>query len=180
MRIRCLLLVLLTTTLATTDIVRAREKEALAEYQSRRESLRARVNGVVVLFGYTGDEEISPAETFRQEENFYYLTGHNQPGAALILIPDSPEARARNFPKEILLLPPRNKPRERWEGPKLGPDDPDARAQTGFETVLPTAQLRPKLEEFLAVFPSLYTLFPVDNPEYGPGGEASHAGWWFA
>lgn len=156
----------------------AREKEAGGEYQGRRERLRARVDGPVVLFGYTGHEEISPAETFRQEENFYYLTGLEEPNAALLLVPDTEDARARGFPGEILFLTPRNKSRERWEGIRIGPDDPDITAKTGFATVLPFASFAAKLEELLQVFPSVYVLYPLANPEYGPGGEVSHAGRW--
>lgn len=182
MRRRCLLLVVVAAALlAGGGSGTAREKEALSEYQGRRARLRAQVDGPVVLFGHSaegfgisGPERVSPETTFRQQANFYYLTGHEEPGAALILLPDTEPARAHGFPKEILFLPPRNKPRERWEGVKLGPDDADIRAQTGFEVVLPTALLRTRLEEFLQVFPNLYTLFPAAGPE----GESSHAGRW--
>jgi len=154
--------------------VAAREKQPLSEYHGRRQGLRAQVDGVVVLFGYTGREEVSPAETFRQEENFYYLTGHEEPGAALIIVPETEESRQQGFPREILFLPPRNRARERWEGIRLGPDDPNVAASTGFEKVEPIALLRSRLEEFLKVFANLYVLFP--SP--GPGGEFSHAGRW--
>ncbi|MFQ5817716.1 MAG: aminopeptidase P N-terminal domain-containing protein, partial [Terriglobia bacterium] len=156
----------------------AREKEALSKYQARRQRLRARVSGPVVLVGYTGHEEISPAETFRQEENFYYLTGHEEPGAALILVPATEAARARGFPKEILFLPPRNKPRERWDGVRLGAEDADAAAKTGVESVLPISLLRTRIEELLEVFSNLYALFPRPRPDHGPGGETRHAGRW--
>jgi len=33
------------------------------------------------LWGFTGREEVSQAYVFGQEENFYYLTGHNEEGA---------------------------------------------------------------------------------------------------
>ena len=38
-------------------------------------------------FGYTGKENSSPSYVFNQEENFYYLTGHNEEGAALLIVP---------------------------------------------------------------------------------------------
>jgi len=173
---RLLLATFLLAAIATSLSLAAREKEALGEYQARRERLRARVDGPVVLFGYSGREEISPAETFRQEENFYYLTGLEEPSAALILLPDNEETRQHAFPKEILFLTPRNKPRERWEGVRLGPGDEGIRERTGFAAVMPISMLRAELEEFLEVFPSLYTLLPLPNPEYGPGGEQSHTG----
>lgn len=154
----------------------ARVKEAPGEYAGRRARLIEQVGNPVVLFGYSGNEEISPAETFRQEENFYYLTGHEEPGAALLLIPQTEEAKAAGLPAEILFLPPRDKPREHWEGTKLGPDDPKISEVTGFAVVKPVADLRGELERALRIFPHLYTLFP----EVGPDSEATHAGRWLA
>jgi len=177
MRVRLTALtLLLALALVVVAGLAARQKQLLSEYQARRQRLRAQVDGVVVLFGYTGREEISPAETFRQEENFYYLTGHEEPGAALIIVSETEASRTHSFPKEILFLPPRNLPRERWEGVKLGPDDTEVAARTGFEKVEPIVGLRSRLEEFLKVFPNLYTLFPSS----GPASEFSHAGRWLA
>jgi hypothetical protein len=83
-----------------------REREPLAVFQQRRAALRAKVDGPVVLFGYTGREQASPSYIFQQEENFYYLTGHAQEGAALLLLPDkAPEGKAYEGPREVLYLP---------------------------------------------------------------------------
>ncbi len=49
--------------------------------------------GPVVLWGFTGREESSQAYVFAQEDNFYYLTGHNEEGAGLIILP-APKAGA--------------------------------------------------------------------------------------
>ncbi len=45
------------------------------------------MDGPILLLGYTGREEESQSYVFAQEENFYYLTGHNEEGAALLLLP---------------------------------------------------------------------------------------------
>ena len=60
----------------------AREREPNEVFQARRAALRAKVDGPVVMFGYTGRENTSPSYIFQQEHNFYYLTGHPQDGAA--------------------------------------------------------------------------------------------------
>jgi hypothetical protein len=58
-------------------------------FAERRAKLIAAVNAPIVIFGYTGHEEANPSYVFMQEENFYYLTGHNEEGAALLLVPES-------------------------------------------------------------------------------------------
>ncbi|MEE8200887.1 MAG: Xaa-Pro peptidase family protein [Candidatus Acidoferrales bacterium] len=157
----------------------ARQKEPVDEYAGRRDRLLERVNAPVVLFGHGGRENTAPDATFWQEPNFYYLTGHDEPGTALLLVPQTEEAKAAGLPGEILFLPPRDKARERWVGVKLGPADPDAPAQTGFAVVKPVGALRGELEQVLEIFPAVYTLFPLPTPENGPAGELSHAGRWY-
>ena len=68
---------------------------------------------------------------FRQDNDFFYLTGLETPDSWLVLIAaddDSREAR--------LFLPERDSSAERWTGPKLGPGA-EAVALTGIDTVLP-------------------------------------------
>lgn len=146
----------------------ARVRQLNEEYQARRANLRAQVDGPVVLFGYTGHEDSSELARFFQEENFYYLTGHNEPGAALLLIPNPPGDKIPGGPREILFLPPRNPFQERWEGPKLGPNDADIAQKTGFAAVEPFANLRGELEKLGKAFPNLYTLLPGSNEEGYP------------
>jgi Xaa-Pro aminopeptidase len=146
----------------------ARVRQPNEEYQARRANLRTQVDGLVVLFGYTGHEDSSELARFFQEENFYYLTGHNEPGAALLLIPNPPGDKTVEGPREILFLPPRNPLQERWGGPKLGPEDADITQKTGFAAVEPFANLRGELEKLGKVFPNLYTLLPGSNDEGYP------------
>jgi Xaa-Pro aminopeptidase len=110
-----------------------RQREPNSEYAARRARLRAQVDAPVVLFGYTGRENASDAYVFNQENNFYYLTGDNEEGAALLLVPDSGAAKGWTGPTEILYLHPRNHMLEQWNGPRMGPDDPGIREKTGFD-----------------------------------------------
>ena len=70
----------------------AREREPNSVYADRRARLVAQLNAPVLLFGYTGRENSSPAYVFLQEPNFYYLTGHNEEGAALLILPEEDKA----------------------------------------------------------------------------------------
>src|ERR1700734_2422353 len=69
-----------------------REREPNSVYAARRAKLAAEVDAPIVLWGYTGREEFSEAAIFAQEENFYYLTGHNEEDAALVIFPASKSA----------------------------------------------------------------------------------------
>ena len=78
----------------------------------------ARVVVVVVGEGEPGEDG-----RFRQENDFRYLTGVEQPHAAAILRPDTGE--------ETLYLPPRDKAQDRWIGPRLGPGAEGGRTGPG-------------------------------------------------
>jgi Xaa-Pro aminopeptidase len=122
------------------------------EYAARRDRLRAVLrNGVAVLFGAKESEDLHYA--FFQEPNFFYLTGWEEPGAILLVTP------ARDG--DILFLPPRVPAEEKWTGPKLGPDEAQAREITGFAKVLPTTSFDAELKALLAKYPGILTL-PAD------------------
>src|SRR4029077_3122629 len=98
-----------------------RTREPNSEYARRRAALRKGTDGPIVIFGYTGRESASEAYVFNQENNFYYLTGHNEEGAALVLLPDSVGVPSSGL-NEILYLPPHNRSLERWNGIRMAWD----------------------------------------------------------
>lgn len=141
----------------------ARQRESNSVYAERRARLAKQLDGPIVLFGYTGKETNSEVARFEQEENFYYLTGHNEEGAALVILPGPSKADQDSGPREILFLPPRDPAQERWIGPRLGPADPDAHEGTGFARVEPFDSLRSELGKLGTSFSTFYTLLPVPN-----------------
>lgn len=149
-------------------IVEARFPQPPEEYQARRAGLRAAVDGPVVVYGYTGNEDTSEYAVFFQEPNFYYLSGHSEPGAALVLIPGAPAGESSRDPHEILYLPARDPGTEKWEGPKLGPSDPGVAAKTGFEKVEPLANLKGDLRKLAKTYSSFYTVLPPKHEEGYP------------
>jgi Xaa-Pro aminopeptidase len=146
----------------------ARFRQPNAEYQARREKLRAMVDGPIVLYGFTGHEDASDVAIFFQEQNFYYLTGHNEPGAVIVLIPDSPNGPPVKTPHQILYLPSRDPKEEVWEGPKIGPNDPGVEEKTGFATVNSIASLRVDLENLAKSYKNFYTILPPSHEEGYP------------
>ena len=149
-------------------LLRAWEREPLSVFAERRAKLVAAVNAPIVLFGYTGHEEANPSYVFMQEENFYYLTGHNEEGAALLLVPESADEKGWNGPREILYLPPRNPAEERWNGPRMGPDDPGIQEKTGFARVETFAKLHDTFAALTKNYPEIYTELPGPHDEGYP------------
>jgi Xaa-Pro aminopeptidase len=136
------------------------ERQPNADYHARREALAQKVNGVIVLFAATENEGPNDLYGFRQDDNFYYLSGSSEPGSAL-LIASAEEAKdntpARPY-SEILFLPPRNLTQEKWTGPKLGAENPEAPKITGFDRVEDMGQLPDEVARFLSnARPTIYT-----------------------
>jgi Xaa-Pro aminopeptidase len=164
MRIRVVAVRVLLFVLAVsvcTALVHARFRQPNSEYQARRAKLRGMVDGPVVLFGYTSKQYGGEVAVFFQDENFYYLTGYSEPDAALLLIPDLPTGKQMEGPAEILYLPPRDARRAKWEGPKMGPDDPNVSEATGLDAVRPFSSLRGDMVNAAKKFPNFYTVLPA-------------------
>jgi len=152
------LLALVAILLATA--VSARGRQPNEEYAARRQRLLALVDAPVVLFGYTGKENTLEFLRFQQEENFYYLSGHNEEGAALVLVPAVPKGKNAAAAQEILFLPDKNPRAERWNGPRLAATDPDVEKLTGFQEVQPFSKLAAIVAQLAQAFPRLYTELP--------------------
>jgi Xaa-Pro aminopeptidase len=106
----------------------ATERQSNADYRARRVALAKTLEGgALILFAPTEAEGPNNLYGFRQEDNFYYLTGWLEPGAALMI--------NANPYVEILFLAEHNVTQEKWTGPKLGPEDPQAPQKTGFDKV---------------------------------------------
>jgi Xaa-Pro aminopeptidase len=161
------LLVAVAALLIVATTASARFRQPNAEYQARRAKFRAALDSPFVLYGYTGHEDASEVALFFQEPYFYYLTGHDEPGAAVVMIPDV-VGKPVSGPREILYLPPRDRDQEQWEGPKLGPDDPNIADTTGFEAVRSTKDLPGDLQNLTKIFTSLYTVMPPTNEDGYP------------
>lgn len=71
------------------------EREALSAFHERRVKLLRETgsDGVIVLFGYHEQDVAASTTPFRQNENFYYLTGWDEPDAMLMLVPRVGQAR---------------------------------------------------------------------------------------
>ena len=145
------------------------EREPLSVFHERRASLLRETggDGVIVLFGYRDADVAASVTTFHQNENFYYLTGWNEPEAMMLLVPKAPKPGATlELEREVLFIPAHDFREEKWTGPKLGPDDADASARSGFPTLKATSLFQSELLEALKNFPKIYTEL-TPQPESG-------------
>jgi Xaa-Pro aminopeptidase len=133
-RFRWVGLVLLAA-LAVQPALRAQEKQPAAVYHARRVALGAELGGgVAVLFA--AEEPLLDFMPYRQDEDFYYLTGWNEPGAALLVT----GGLAGDY-KEILFLPTRDLRMEKYTGVKMDAATPGAAEAAGVDAVEPMTAL---------------------------------------
>ncbi len=151
----------------TPPMLPAIEREPWPVFEDRRARLAERLaDGVTVVFGFAELEGSSLRSAFRQDNNFYYLTGWNEPGAILMLVPPMKEKQSpvyeqvSRMPRQILFLPARNPRQERWNGPRLGPYDENLAEKTGFPVVRGTEVFDGELAKAVAGFGRIYTVLP--------------------
>jgi len=155
-----------------------RDREPNSVYAERRAKLAAQVDCPIILLGLTGHEESSQTYIFEQEENFYYLTGHNEEGAGLVILPAKSSGNdASNAPREIFYLPPKNPQKEKWNGARMSPADPGIEARTGFATVKPFAEMRAAVENLAKTYPCIYTILPYEKELGGYPHEKEVGDW---
>ena len=145
------------------------DREPLSAFHERRLRLIRETggDGVIVLYGYAEADVAASVTSFRQNEEFYYLTGWNEPDAIVLLAPKAhAPGAAAELGEEMLYIPSHNRAEERWTGPKLAPDDADASARTGFPSVRNISQFASDLQEALKGFPKIYTEL-TPQPESG-------------
>jgi Xaa-Pro aminopeptidase len=157
---------LLTAIVLGTSMAPALERQPNSDYRARRQALANQArDGYVLLFAPPEAEGPNDIYGYRPDDNFYYLTGWTEPAAAL-LIGAPLEAKAGSPARtytEILFLPNRNPSQEKWTGPKLGPDNPDAARITGFDHVESLDNLRNDLSHLLAERSTVYTDVPASG-----------------
>jgi len=120
------------------------------EYARRRQAVAAGMgDGVLLVLGAVeGDASFVP---FAQTPAFRYLTGVDEPGAALVMVKSGRETQARLF------VLPRDPAHEVWDGPRLGAEG--AQALTGIPTSTGD-RLAPALDSLLARHRTLYLAAP--------------------
>ena len=115
-----------------------------AAFQARREKFMAQLppNSIAIL-------RSAPLRTmsndtqylYRQDSDFYYLTGIDQDDVTAVLRPN-----ASDHVRYVLFLRPRDRSRESWVGARVGPEE--AGKAYGSDTAFPQADFDSKLRTF--------------------------------
>jgi Xaa-Pro aminopeptidase len=144
----------------------SRNAGRVADLAARRKAMAEQIGakGILILYAaeprnYAGDVDWP----FRQENNFFYLTGIAQTGNALVMIPGAAQY------KEILFMAPSNPSQESWTGHILLAEE--ARKISGIDTIW-DARL---LAQFLStLMPDAKSVFLAENG--GRGGRGGGGG----
>ena len=128
-----------------------------AEYKQRRDRLLAKLSkdsvGVIFSAGYktrSNDTEYP----FRQDSNFYYLSGFLEDNSCLVFIKKSKKT------KTILFVAKKDKTQELWNGKRLGAEE--AKKRFLVDEVYEYKELNTKLQEYIKDKKALYYDFKLD------------------
>jgi len=127
------------------------------EYKRRREHFAAKLkkNSVAVLFSASYKIRSNDTEyPYRQNSNFYYLTGFKEDKSALIFVKDKKET------KVYLFVYKKDKTEELWNGKRLGVQR--AKELFDLDDVFEESKLSCKLKEFLVAKRRMYYDFKLD------------------
>lgn len=113
------------------------------EYQQRREQLMAKIGNGTAIFRSApmavmhNDVEYA----YRQDSDFFYLTGFNEPEAVAVISPHHEEH------KFVLFVRPKDQEKETWSGYRTGVEA--AKEIYGADEAFPINELNEKLPQYL-------------------------------
>lgn len=128
-----------------------------SEYRQRREQLMAKIGTGTAIFRSApaavmhNDVEYA----YRQDSDFFYLTGFNEAGAVAVLAPHHEEH------KFVLFVQPKDLEKETWHGYRAGVEG--AKELYGADEAFPMAEIAEKLPKYLEKADRIYYHFGRDR-----------------
>jgi Xaa-Pro aminopeptidase len=139
------------------------QRDRVADLSARRKAVMDQIgdHGVLILHAAEPRNYANDVDwPFRQENDFFYLTGLTQAGATLVLAPGAGKIH------EMVFLPKPDSSRETWTGHMLTP--PEAREISGIEDSFDAGQLNTFLSTLIPRARAV--LFAPGSPGGGRGG----------
>jgi Xaa-Pro aminopeptidase len=122
-----------------------------AEFAQRRRRLMTEAGSNALILIGAAPPRLRNGDSFydyRQDSDFFYLTGLSEPEAVLALVP------GRESGEQLLFCRPSDPDRERWDGPRLGLEG--AREQMGMDDAFPIDDLDDILPQLMAGVARVY------------------------
>jgi Xaa-Pro aminopeptidase len=141
------------------------QRDRVADLAARRRAVADQIGDHAVLILFAAEPRNYAFDVdwpFRQENNFFYLTGLNQPGATLVLAPAAEKMR------EMVFLPRPNPAMETWTGHML--TAAEAREISGIQDVLDSSHLAGFLSALVPRARSVMTGLPGAPTGHGGRG----------
>jgi len=128
----------------------------MQQMKERRERLMARISNGAAIFpaAPTAIRNNDVEHEYRQDTDFYYLTGFEEPNAVAVLVPDHPEHRF------TLFVQPKDREREVWTGWRAGEEG--ARHDYGADAAFTIDKLDEELPKLLEKTDRIYYRFGSD------------------
>jgi Xaa-Pro aminopeptidase len=123
------------------------------QVKQRREEFMKRIKGGVAIFpsAPTAIRNNDVEHEYRQDTDFYYLTGFEEPNAVAIFAPDNPEHRF------VLFVQPKDREREVWTGWRAGEEG--AKRDYGADAAFTIDKLNEELPKLVGKAEKLYYRF---------------------
>ena len=138
-----------------------------ADWQQRRQRLLAQMGPDAVAIIPAAPLRVRNGSvhfSYRQDSDFYYLTGFAEPDAVAVLAPGRPDG------EYVLFVRPKDPTRERWDGYRAGPEGATCEFQA--DSAYPIELLDDVLPGIIATRPRVFYTMGV-NPEF----DQRVAGW---
>ncbi|MBW4637911.1 MAG: aminopeptidase P N-terminal domain-containing protein [Gloeocapsa sp. UFS-A4-WI-NPMV-4B04] len=121
-----------------------------AEYRQRREQFMAKIGTGTAIFRSAPSAVMhnDVEYAFRQDSDFFYLTGFNEPEAVAVLAPHHSEHQF------VLFVQPKEREKEVWTGYRCGVEG--AKELFGASEAYPIAELDEKLPQYLEKADRIY------------------------
>ena len=126
-------------------------------HEHRRKAFMEKIAGGVAIFpsALPAMHTHSTEYRYRQDANFYYLTGFEEPEVVCVIAPDHPEHQY------VLFVRPRAPEQEVWTGKRAGVEG--AKERFGANEAYPIEEFDEKISEYIGTSERLYYGFGADE-----------------